>query len=441
MNDKIRVVVGSDDAGYDYKEVLRQDLETDPRVAEVIDVGVARGEHTVYPDVAAAAARAVAVGHADRAVLVCGTGLGMAISANKVCGVRAVTAHDSYSVERSIRSNDAQVLCLGQRVVGLALARRLTREWLGYRFDPASPSAPKVAAIVGLETAGLDKECGGFEEGHGAAVPAQVGRQVRSAGTHAPLPGTILATSLKMYLGARQTRSWVRGLAEIANAIPAGGDVELVVLPSFPLIESAARLLAGTAAVWGAQGVAASDDGDQTGEVGAAVLAELGCRYVEIGHSERRYRFGETEEVVRAKLGLVVAHGMIPLLCVGEPEPGPGAQAVRHCLRQVDTALAGHSPVPALVVAYEPVWAIGAARPAPAEHVREVTQALAQHLSAAGVPGRVLYGGSAGPGTLEALGNDVDGLFLGRFVHDIAMLAQVVAEAQETPSGTRAPHD
>jgi ribose 5-phosphate isomerase B len=75
---------------------------------------------------------------ADRALLICGTGLGVAISANKVTGIRAVTAHDSFSVERAILSNDAQVLCLGQRVIGLELAKRLVGEWVGYRFDVVS---------------------------------------------------------------------------------------------------------------------------------------------------------------------------------------------------------------------------------------------------------------------------------------------------------------
>ena len=89
-----------------------------------------------------------------RALLVCGTGLGVAISANKVPGVRAVTAHDSFSVERAVLSNDAQVLCFGQRVIGIELARRLAREWLDYRFDPASASAAKVDAIRGYEAAG-----------------------------------------------------------------------------------------------------------------------------------------------------------------------------------------------------------------------------------------------------------------------------------------------
>lgn len=148
MTTPLRIVVGSDDAGFDYKEALKRDLEADDRVAEVLDVGVGADEHTAYPHVAVGAARLVAEGRADRALLVCGTGLGVAISANKVPGIRAVTAHDSFSVERSVLSNDAQVLCLGQRVIGLELARRLAREWLGYEFDTASASAQKVAVLA-----------------------------------------------------------------------------------------------------------------------------------------------------------------------------------------------------------------------------------------------------------------------------------------------------
>jgi ribose 5-phosphate isomerase B len=147
----LRIVVGSDDAGYEYKEALKGDLGADPRVTEVTDVGVGVDEDTAYPHVAVAAARLVADGKADRALLICGTGLGVAISANKVPGIRAVTAHDSFSVERSVLSNNAQVLCLGQRVIGLELARRLAREWLTYEFDPQSKSAGKVEAIERYE--------------------------------------------------------------------------------------------------------------------------------------------------------------------------------------------------------------------------------------------------------------------------------------------------
>jgi ribose 5-phosphate isomerase B len=114
-------------------------------------VGVDADGHTAYPTVATTAAEMVARGEADRALLVCGTGLGVAIAANKVPGIRAVTAHDSYSVERSVLSNDAQVLCMGQRVIGLELARRNVREWLTYEFDTSSASAEKVEEIRAYE--------------------------------------------------------------------------------------------------------------------------------------------------------------------------------------------------------------------------------------------------------------------------------------------------
>ena len=87
----------------------------------------------------------------DRALLICGTGLGVAIAANKVKGIRAVTAHDGYSVERAVLSNDAQVLCMGERVVGVEVAKKLVAEWVGLRFDPESKSAEKVRAIGDVE--------------------------------------------------------------------------------------------------------------------------------------------------------------------------------------------------------------------------------------------------------------------------------------------------
>jgi ribose 5-phosphate isomerase B len=151
MPKKWRIVVGSDDAGYEYKEALKADLMASDLVESVQDVGVDRDGRTAYPHIAVTAARLVADGTVDRALLVCGTGLGVAITANKVPGVRAVTAHDSYSVERSVLSNNAQVLTFGQRVVGLELARRLAREWLTYHFDEASASAEKVKAIDSYE--------------------------------------------------------------------------------------------------------------------------------------------------------------------------------------------------------------------------------------------------------------------------------------------------
>ena len=147
----LRLVIGSDDAGYDYKERIKADLLVSPLVESVVDVGVDADGHTNYPRIATNAAEKVAAGDADRAILICGTGLGVAIAANKVSGIRAVTAHDSFSVERSVLSNDAQVLCMGQRVIGIELARRLASEWLTYTFDPSSASAEKVQEICAYE--------------------------------------------------------------------------------------------------------------------------------------------------------------------------------------------------------------------------------------------------------------------------------------------------
>jgi len=154
MTDTLRIVIGSDDAGFDYKEIVKADLEANGIVASVVDVGVDADGHTAYPRVAIAAAELVAKGEADRALLFCGTGLGVAIAANKVAGIRAVTAHDSFSVERAVLSNNAQVLTMGQRVVGIELARRLVREWLTYRFDETSASAEKVSDISNYEATG-----------------------------------------------------------------------------------------------------------------------------------------------------------------------------------------------------------------------------------------------------------------------------------------------
>jgi ribose 5-phosphate isomerase B len=148
------VAIGADNAGAEMKNALRKQLEADPRV-EVVDFGVPDAtDDRAYPHVGLDVAQAVARGEARRGLLVCGTGIGMAISANKVPGIRATVAHDSYSVERSVLSNDCQVLTLGARVVGLELAKRLVDEWLGYEFDEGSPSAAKVAVISEYEERG-----------------------------------------------------------------------------------------------------------------------------------------------------------------------------------------------------------------------------------------------------------------------------------------------
>lgn len=152
----LRVIVGADEAGVDYKDKILADLQRDPRVTQVIDIGVNRSDTPddftkPYPYVGIAAGELIRDGHADRAILFCGTGIGVAIAANKVDGIRATAAHDSFSVERSILSNDSQVLTMGQRVVGIELARRLAKEWIGCTFDPESASASKIRVLSDFE--------------------------------------------------------------------------------------------------------------------------------------------------------------------------------------------------------------------------------------------------------------------------------------------------
>jgi ribose 5-phosphate isomerase B len=147
------LAIGADNAGVDLKNLLAETLRN-AGLVDILDLGVAdASDQTAYPDVGVAVAQAVAEGNAWRGLLVCGTGIGMAISANKVSGIRATVAHDSYSVERSILSNNCQVLTLGARVIGPELALRLVREWLSYEFDESSPSAAKVSRLTELEQA------------------------------------------------------------------------------------------------------------------------------------------------------------------------------------------------------------------------------------------------------------------------------------------------
>ncbi len=148
-----RVAVGGDNAGVGYKDMIRDQLEADDRVAAVVDVGVDNQspDSSRYPSVAHRAAELVATGEVDRAILICGTGIGMSISANQVPGVYATVAHDSYSVERSILSNNVQVLTMGQRVIGPELAKRLVHEWIGYEFDTTSHSVHNLNEIEEYE--------------------------------------------------------------------------------------------------------------------------------------------------------------------------------------------------------------------------------------------------------------------------------------------------
>ena len=142
------IAVGSDDAGFHLKEELKKYLEAEGHV--VIDYGCASPDPVDYPDVALLVARAVARGDHDRAILVCGTGIGMAITANKVPGVYATVAHDAYSAAKARTSNNTQVQTLGARVVAPELATTLVGIWLRSEFGGGA-SARKVGKIEDAE--------------------------------------------------------------------------------------------------------------------------------------------------------------------------------------------------------------------------------------------------------------------------------------------------
>jgi triosephosphate isomerase len=234
----------------------------------------------------------------------------------------------------------------------------------------------------------------------------------------------VVGASTKTYLGWAATRSWLADVRrEVESRAIAASAVRVFVAPSFPVLESAASLLAGSGIELAAQNV---HDGlaVATGEVPAAMLAEVGVRIVEIGHFERRSRYGETDDVVRAKVEAVLGAGLDPLLCVGERDRVSAEDAGEYCAEQVRAAFGAAVPEGALV-AYEPAWAIGADRPASAEHVNDVLAALRRSVGDDLV---VIYGGSAGPGLLPSL-PEADGLFLGRFAHDAGRFGSVLGEA------------
>lgn len=148
LGPRVQIALGSDDIGYQLKATLASYLADLGH--EVTDFGCRAGEIVDYPDVAVEVACAVAAGRFARAILVCGTGIGMAITANKVHGVRAASVADPYSAERARKSNDAQVLCLGSRVVGADVAKVLVDHWLASEFSGGN-SARKVTKIAALE--------------------------------------------------------------------------------------------------------------------------------------------------------------------------------------------------------------------------------------------------------------------------------------------------
>lgn len=192
----------------------------------------------------------------------------------------------------------------------------------------------------------------------------------------------------------------------------------MAVCVPFPYLAQTRERLEGTGIRWGAQDVSERASGAYTGDVSAAMLAEFGCSYAIVGHSERRQLHGETDELVAAKASAALAAGMAPIVCVGETlaerDAGATAAVIERQMRAVISALG--ASIGRCVVAYEPVWAIGTGRTASPEQAQEVHALLRSWLAQAGgrsVP--LLYGGSVKGSNAAALFAmpDVDGGLVG----------------------------
>lgn len=147
----VRIAVGGDSAGLPLAQVIAAHLRAKPGI-ELADMSTPEGGgQEYYAGLAERVGRAVLDGRADRAILCCGTGIGVCISANKIPGIRAALTHDTYSAERAAKSNNAQIITMGARVIGPELAKSIVDKWLDSEFDPAGASAGNVRAIDQLD--------------------------------------------------------------------------------------------------------------------------------------------------------------------------------------------------------------------------------------------------------------------------------------------------
>ncbi|MFN2387802.1 MAG: triose-phosphate isomerase [Thermoanaerobaculia bacterium] len=223
-------------------------------------------------------------------------------------------------------------------------------------------------------------------------------------------PRRLFAANWKMHKTREAARAFARELGDRLEGAPCAG--ELVIAPSFPLLDAARDprerwSLAG-------QNVASERGGAYTGEVSAAMLQDAGCRYVIIGHSERRQIFGETEDVLRRKLERAREVRLLPIYCVGETAEDRTAGRTESVLERQVASLGEDSPGEPLVVAYEPVWAIGTGIAAQPEHAAAARELLASLLSWRRQV-RLLYGGSVSPDNAPALleASGMDGFLIG----------------------------
>ncbi len=226
----------------------------------------------------------------------------------------------------------------------------------------------------------------------------------------------LIAGNWKMNGGLQANEQLLLALKQ--SAVLSSSKVELLVCPPSVYLPQVQSLLADSPIRWGAQDVSAHDNGAYTGEVGAGMLKELGCQYVIVGHSERRQYHAETDAMVAQKAQKALANGLTPIVCVGETgaqrDQGQTNEVVKRQLAAVIHALGACASE--IVVAYEPVWAIGTGKTASPEQAQEVHAVLRAQMAAASASrNRILYGGSMNAANAAQLlaQPDIDGGLIG----------------------------
>ncbi|MDO7787913.1 triose-phosphate isomerase [Desulforamulus aquiferis] len=231
----------------------------------------------------------------------------------------------------------------------------------------------------------------------------------------------IIAGNWKMHKTITEAVSFAQELKSSLDNV--GTGVEVVVCPPFTALAPVAEVLKGSSIALAAQNMHWEKQGAYTGEIAPAMLKEIGCKYVVLGHSERRQYFGETDENVNKKVMSALENQLIPILCVGETlEQREAGITEKTVEAQTVGALAGLSPeqVSNLVIAYEPVWAIGTGRTASDDDAQQVNNFIRRVIASkfgsnAAEAVRIQYGGSVKPGNAKGLMSqqDIDGALVG----------------------------
>ncbi|PJX26181.1 triose-phosphate isomerase [Advenella sp. S44] len=223
----------------------------------------------------------------------------------------------------------------------------------------------------------------------------------------------------KMNGSKAENQQLLSDLVKLQNAAAVNeAAAELAVCAPFPYLQQVADLLGQSSIGWGGQDVSEHDKGAYTGEVSVAMLAEFGCKWAIVGHSERRAYHGESSDTVARKAAAAISGGLTPVVCVGETqserEAGNTLQVISS---QLEPVLAlGADALKKMVLAYEPVWAIGTGLTASPEQAQEVHAHIRKLLAQAGAPEqRILYGGSVKAANAASLfaNEDIDGALVG----------------------------